>query len=229
MSFNIIKMYLFPIMAYYLFVCVCVTICHMLHDCWCHRRASEHLELVFQARRAGSPLKCRSHLSTATAEGWESRGGLRKLLSLPATSFVVLRAALPRLFPLWSLRPCAQVAEGASRWQQLDHIIPTSPTLGNHSTHSTVEEVWLQRPSEDEQIRKLLTNWKEGGETMKVRIWRVALGQQIKPKIKTKERNSWKLKIKAKIAKKVLVTFQLQAWLARIRVYFSTNNDFCFN
>lgn len=44
---------------------------------------------------------------------------------------------------------------------------------------------------------------------MKVYFWRVALEQQIKPKIKTKKQNIWKIKIKAKKANRVLTTFQL--------------------
>lgn len=45
---------------------------------------------------------------------------------------------------------------------------------------------------------------------MKVYFWRVALEQQIKPKIKTKKQNIWeKSKIKAEKANGVLITFQL--------------------
>lgn len=55
---------------------------------------------------------------------------------------------------------------------------------------------------------------------MKVYIWRVALEQQIKPKIKTKKQNIWKIKIKAKKANRVLITFQLQVWLSGIRFQF---------
>lgn len=112
-----------------------------------------------------------------------------------------------------------QLVEGTSRQQGDIHSTPIFPTLDNHNTHSTVEGgVILETLGRvNTLIGKLLTNWKKGRKTMKVCFWRVALEQQSKPKIKTKKWNSSKIKIKAKQAKRVLITFQLQVWLSGIR------------
>lgn len=82
----------------------------------------------------------------------------------------------------------APVAEWASRGQLNVHAISTFPTINNHNTRSVVGgSVILETLRKvNREIGKLLTNGKKGGKTMKVYFWRVALEQQIKPKIKTK-------------------------------------------
>lgn len=149
-------------MAYYLCVYVRVNIYHMLHDCWGHRKASgatvpgHYGPLVYVGAESSGRALWSAGATTPHPlwrEGWKSHIPhaevalcspciLLKLLPLPSSSSVVLRAAL-----LCCWHP--GVSGSVPRWRsgQAGEIIPSQ-----HSQHSesTVHiQQWQRRDSRD--------------------------------------------------------------------------------